>query len=519
MTVDDAPAPTRRSRRTAEFENLSFDRDDVLAAPLDDPTSSDESSAVDDSPDVADVHSNEALDRVESTPITEPAATTLALTWVDESSIATGNPPADLAGTNSGYLPVGADLLADAPRRSPLRASVLVPILAVFLVVGGYLATTLLWPLYAVTPTITASEVQPAGAPDAAPTWPNEGSASIAVAGIPGVLESTGELDSIASITKVVTALVVLDEMPLNVGEEGPSFSFSYADSADYWQYRYRGESALDVPVDGSLTEYQLLEGMLIGSANNYADILASNLWPSDAVFASAANSWLSLHGLEDITIVEPTGIDEGNVATPAALIALAQKALADPVIAEIVAKQSVELPGAGLVENTNDLLSDPGVLGIKTGTLTAWNLLSAKTVTVGETPVTMYAAVLGQPDNDERLDVSRALYDQTEAELQLVPSVTAGTVAGQVHTLWAEPVNIITNDDAAVILWNGDSGTVNTTYALDDSRIEGEPVGTLSVDGPLDSASVELVLQSDVEEPTAWWRITHPLELFGLAD
>ncbi|MEV8267852.1 D-alanyl-D-alanine carboxypeptidase [Microbacterium sp. NPDC076911] len=519
MTLDDAPASTRRSRRAAEFENLSFDRDEVLAARLDDPAAGDESNAIDDSREVSEADSGDALGLVESTPVAEPPVTTLALTWVDEASITAGHPPADLTGTNSGYLPVGADLLADAPRRSPLRASVLVPILAVFLVVGGYLATTLLWPLYAVTPTITASEVQPAGAPAAVPAWPDNGSASISVAGIPGVLESSGGFESIASITKVVTALVVLDEMPLAVGEEGPSFDFTYADSADYWQYRYRGESALDVPVDGSLTEYQLLEGMLIGSANNYADILASSLWPSDAVFASAANSWLNLYGLDDITIVEPTGIDEGNVATPAALIALAEKALSDPVVAEIVAKQSVELPGAGLVENTNDLLSDPGVLGIKTGTLTAWNLLSAKTVTVGETLVTMYASVLGQPDNDERLDVSRALYDQTEAELQLVPSVTAGTVAGQVHTLWGEPVDIVTDGDASVILWNGDSGTVEATYALEDSRNQGEPVGMLSVDGPLDSTAVELVLQSDIEEPTAWWRITHPLELFGLTD
>ena len=81
------------------------------------------------------------------------------------------------------------------------------------------------------------------------------------------------------------------------------------------------------------------------------------------------------------MTVVEPTGMDSGNAASPSALIPLAQKALANPVIAEIVAKQSVDLPGAGHVENTNGLLADPGVLGLKTGTLDGWNLLSAKDV------------------------------------------------------------------------------------------------------------------------------------------
>lgn len=156
---------------------------------------------------------------------------------------------------------------------------------------------------------------------------------------------------------------------------------------------------------------YQMLEGILIGSANNYADRLASYLYPTDAVFADAAASWLDRHGISGLTIVEPTGIDERNSASAEALIPLAQRALANPVVAEIVAKQSVELPGAGLVTNTNGLLADPGVVGIKTGTLDRWSLLSAKNITVAETPITLYAAVLGQPDDETRLAASRALY------------------------------------------------------------------------------------------------------------
>jgi D-alanyl-D-alanine carboxypeptidase (penicillin-binding protein 5/6) len=88
-------------------------------------------------------------------------------------------------------------------------------------------------------------------------------------------------------------------------------------------------------------------------------------------------------------------------------------------VIAEIVATQSVDLPGAGLVENTNDLLADQGVVGVKTGTLEGSNLLSAKDLpgADGES-VRVFAVVLGQPDDDARFTASRALYAQVEDRL-----------------------------------------------------------------------------------------------------
>ncbi|MDE0546557.1 D-alanyl-D-alanine carboxypeptidase family protein [Microbacterium sp. C7(2022)] len=539
MTLDDAPSPTRRSRRAAEYENLSFEPDDTLANPVfaDAETGdSHDASATDidvdrtveaDADVSVDAAANDSLDAAAETAVIAaddadseadtPRLDTLALTWVTEETIAQRRPAGDLGTVTSGYLPAGADLLADAPRRSIWRASVLTPIIIAVVLFGGYAATTLLWPLHAVAPTIVAQDVASAPAAAAVPAWPDEGSASVAVAGISDVLESSTSETSIASITKVVTALIVLDEMPLDVGEQGPSYSFTYNDMLSYWQYRARGESALDVPVGGSLTQYQMLQGMLIGSANNYADRLASNLFPSDQVFADAANAWLDLHGVPGITVVEPTGIDAGNVASPDALIALAKKALADPVIAEIVATAEVELPGAGLVENTNTLLEDEGVLGIKTGTLAGWNLLSAKQVTVAGTPVTIYASVLDQVDDEARTEASRAIYDQVESELQPVPSVTAGTVAGQVETLWAEPVNIVTAGDASVILWNGDSGDVTVNYSLGDASMAGDAVGTLAVAGPLDSTTVDLQLADDIEQPSAWWRITHPLELFGL--
>ncbi|WP_375385312.1 D-alanyl-D-alanine carboxypeptidase family protein [uncultured Microbacterium sp.] len=440
----------------------------------------------------------------------------VAFSWVDEASIARPARALESLDTNS-LVPVEPDLLSDPPRRSPWRAGVLAPIGIAAALVGAYSAATLLWPLYAVAPTITAVQITSAPAAAAAPAWPATGSAAISVDGV-GQLTSTSDPESMASITKVVTALLVLDQMPLALGEQGPEFRFTQADQDDYWNYLSNDESALDVPVDGTLTEYQLLEGMLVGSAGNYADRLASNLWPSDRVFAAAAESWLTAHGVPGITVLDPTGIDSGNTASPDALIPLAQRALENPVIAEIVAKKSIDLPGAGVVENTNGLLADAGVIGVKTGSLDAFNLLSAKNVTIGDTTVRLYASVLGQPDDEARLAASRALYAQLEQELQSRPSVLSGTVTGVVTTRWGESVDIVTSADAGVILWNGGTGAVATTSALGDNRTGGDAVGSLEVTGPLNSTTVGLQLAADIPDPSPWWRLTHPLDLFGLA-
>ncbi len=524
---DAAPEPPDEASRDAAHVPEAAEPDPTESAPAESPagvgiaapTSTGEAAAL--APETAAVEpgapSSEARSSAASVPVVVPPASP-ALSWVDERAVAGGSRPVrEIEAAAPAFVPVTADLLARAPRRTPLRPGVLVPIGVILAVVVAYCATTLLWPLHAVAPTVTQIAVEPVAAPAAVGAWPAEGSAAVSVAEVSTPIASSADALSIASITKVVTALLVLDEMPLALGEQGREYRFSSSDGTAYWQYLSRGESALDVPVGGSLTEYQLLQGMLIGSANNYADRLASTIWPTDEVFARAANDWLAQHGVPGITIADPTGIDAGNIASPEALLLLAERALADPVIAEIVRTPAVELPGAGIVENSNPLLADPGVVGIKTGTLDAYNLLAAKDVTVGDTTVRVYAATLGQPDSETRAAATRALFAQVEQELQLRPSVVSGTVAGQVETQWGEPVPIIAAADAEVLLWNGAVASLTSTFDLGDHRDGGDVVGSLAATGPRDTATVDLVLAGDVDEPSPLWRLTHPLQLFGL--
>ena len=434
-----------------------------------------------------------------------------ALAWVDDETV-TGAVDTPIA---AGAAP---DLLARRPRRSPLRAGVVVPLLTAIGVCGAYAAATLLWPLWAVAPTVR--EITPDGpvATVSAVAWPSAGAGAVGVAGFEAVAASSSAPVSMASISKVVTVLMILDEMPLSVGQPGPEFTFTSRDRQTYWDYLADDESALDVPVGGTLTEYQMLQDILMGSAGNYTNRLASTLWPTDEVFAQAARAWLDRHGLGAITLSEPTGIDPANTAEPAALVTLAQLALANPVVAEIARTRSVELPGAGEVTNTNDLLTDPGVVGLKTGSLAAfYNLLAAKDITVGTTQVRVYATALGQPTAEARDQETARLLSEVTTEVSTPLALPAGTLAGVVSTAWGATANIVTDADAAVILWNGAAAATTTTLDLGQARTANAAVGQVLVRGPLNAATVGVHLTADIPDPDAWWRLTHPLQLWGL--
>ncbi|MEV7610599.1 D-alanyl-D-alanine carboxypeptidase [Microbacterium sp. NPDC089320] len=441
------------------------------------------------------------------------------LTWVDPIDVAR-HPATDALDDippveSSDALLTGAHL-----RPAIARPGVLVPLGVLVGLLGTYGGSAMLWPLHEVAPTVQSVDLTPVTAPAAAIAFPIQGSAAVGIGGI-GTTSSSLDAAAIASVTKVVSSLMVLEQMPLAVGEQGPEFSFTRADNLAYWDYRRSDQSALDVPVGGTLTEFQLLQGTLLGSANNYIDRLAAEIWGSPSAFTAAAAVWLRDRGLDDITIITPSGFDDRNRATPESLVALAELAMQNPVFAGIVGTPSVELPGAGTVVNTNGMLADPGVVGVKTGTLgDSWNLLTAKVITVDDTTVHLYAAVLGQADDAQRLTETRSLFTQVETELeQQTPAIAAGTVVGTVTTVWGATTDVVTDADADVVLWNGATAEASTDFALGDNRESGDQVGTLTSVGPLNTVTTSVSLADDVDAPSPWWRLTHPLELLGITE
>ena len=217
------------------------------------------------------------------------------------------------------------------------------------------------------------------------------------------MLAQNGSTDPLpmASITKIVTALTVLDAHPLAADEPGPSVTMTSADVALYRKYDGLGASVAPVASGVVYTERELLEIMLIDSAGNYAVTLGNWAFGSEEALLAAMRGWLAAHDLAGVTVTEPTGRDPGNQASAADLLRLGELALAEPAIAQIVATPSIEIHDVGVVKNSNTLLGDGGVDGIKTGTLNDFgaNLLFSADLTVGAESVPLVGIVLGRRD------------------------------------------------------------------------------------------------------------------------
>ena len=149
--------------------------------------------------------------------------------------------------------------------------------------VAFYLPFTLLAPPPPVAMEQVAFEVPAAVQP--AMSFPAYGASGLGALGYPGVLASggaTGPLP-IASIAKVVTALVVLDAHPLAVGEAGPTATFTEVDEDFYNEQVANNGVVAHVSAGETMSQRNMLDLALMASANNYAQTVAAWAFGSEA--------------------------------------------------------------------------------------------------------------------------------------------------------------------------------------------------------------------------------------------
>lgn len=393
---------------------------------------------------------------------------------------------------------------------------------------GGYAGVTLSAPLPPLT-VETRALTAPAAPAAATILTPPEGAWAMSVAGgeeylgaeASGIWATSGADESrpIASITKLITALVILDAKPLaSVDDPGPTLTFDKADHDLYDKYYVLGATIAKMPTGSSLGLRDVLETMLVVSACNYAEAAADWAFGSQSGFRAAARAWLTANGLEHTTILEPTGIDARNVSTPRDMIALGRLAMANPVIADIVASGSLDVPGLDYRSNTNTLLGQSGVRGIKTGTLdgAGSNLLFSARLALGDRQLDVIGVLLGGSSHDAVDNEIRAWLDSIVAGFQRVSVGEAGSQVGTVTAAWGAHARMVLGEDAALGLWSDTPITVSMTAPSLASGVRDEQVASVSWTAGPATTTVPVVLDATIEEPDEWWRLTHPVELLG---
>jgi D-alanyl-D-alanine carboxypeptidase (penicillin-binding protein 5/6) len=343
-------------------------------------------------------------------------------------------------------------------------------------------------PLAVVSSTLVSSRLVGGTAP--ALPWPAGVQSAIAIPAL-GVATQSGPeaAEPIASVTKLMTAHIVLTDHPLMVGQQGPTITITALDVI-IWQDAVATDQAnIEVSVGEVLTEYQMLEGMLVHSANNFADLLA--LWDAGSIssFVTKMNSTATSLGMTHTQYADASGYSTQSISTPADQLKVATADVANPVFNQIVAMPAVTLPVGGTVTTFTPLLGVDGVVGVKSGYTSAaggCDVLALLQMVDG-VPVEVLAAVVGDHVGAdvitgaglEALSIARPAMAEVRS-IDLAPSGTQLAVA----TASGHSVPVVARSDLTVLAWPGQRITEFLQVARRPSAgtPAGWPIGTVTV-------------------------------------
>jgi D-alanyl-D-alanine carboxypeptidase (penicillin-binding protein 5/6) len=376
--------------------------------------------------------------------------------------------------------------------------------------------------------TVLGSEVPFPGSPPAL-SWPTQGQAAVVVAGL-GSLGSSGPRtpQPIASVTKMMTAYVILHDFPLAPGSRGFTINVTSEDVSDTDERAAQAQSVAKVMPGETLTEYQLLEGLLVPSANNFAVMLAEHDGGVPA-FVAKMNSMAAALGMRATVYTDPSGFDPTTVSTASDQTVLGEVVMRQPVIAQIVAERSITLPVAGTLANFGDLVGMDGFIGIKTGSdsTAGGSFVFANQRSVGGHTVTIYGAVIGQDVGG--IETPALLAAAQGAARRLVDSAAAAISVGTIVPP-GTPVMTVTNPEKQVVIvsttrplvrlgWGGMAIPLRITPGTPGRQLaEGQQLAIVTVGagapaaGAVGADSTTAVAATSMPPLSFHWKLNHAL-------
>ena len=199
---------------------------------------------------------------------------------------------------------------------------------------------------------------------------------------------------SIASATKLMTAYLALEELPLDRELTAPQYDALPA------------ESILGLRAGERASVEDLLYSLILASANDSAVTIAEGVSGSVPAFVDEMNSTAQRLGLDETSFSNPIGLDDpANHSSARDLAVLAERLMRSKVFRRIAdsTEYTVQTDQRAISIPTRNtlLLEDPTLTGIKTGhTLDAGYVLVGSATRDG---VDLISVVLGAPNEAAR--------------------------------------------------------------------------------------------------------------------
>ncbi len=355
----------------------------------------------------------------------------------------------------------------------------------------------------------------PAGGPPMTPVAGAE--TAVAVEGVGLFYSSDHETDvPIASVTKMMSALVILANHPLRIGEAGPSIAVTRADVTSYEQEKASGDSVVAVREGEQLSELDALDAVLVPSADNVVRLLAKWDAGSIAAFVAKMNAEARRLGLVHTHYAGPSGVNPASVSTAFDQVRLAEVALRNPVIASIVALPQVTLPVAGVQYNVDADLGHDGIVGVKTGWVPQGgaSFVFAATAEAASQRKMVIGAIVGEQDASPLPSVladAERLVRTVDVGLLERHVVAARRQVAVLDNGYGRPVPVVTATPVSLLVWRGAHVSQRVTISRNLGEVvrAGGRVGTLTVGLESEHITVRLVAKVGNAGPSLAWRLS----------
>lgn len=288
-----------------------------------------------------------------------------------------------------------------------------------------------------------------------------------------GMIGSYGPITTaqpIASVTKTMTAFLVLKDHPLALGQQGPDITITAADVSAYNYDVGQNMSVAKVAAGEKITENQALQALMLASADNMADVLASWDAGSQGAFLTKMNAEAASLGMTQTVYTDDSGYNPGSSSSSMDQLILGDLVMHNPYYSNLVAETSAVIPVAGTITNYNSLLGYDGIDGIKTGSTSQAGgcLLFTADTTVNGLPVALLGVVLGQdaPNGGELavgMTVAKNLVTSAKNALTTDTLVPAGTVVATSPLAWGAQRTFTTDSAITVVGWPGEKLNITT--------------------------------------------------------
>lgn len=324
--------------------------------------------------------------------------------------------------------------------------------------------------------------------------------------------KNSDEMQPTASTAKMIMALMVLEKQPLELGDAGPTINITAEFYNRYLYYATHNGSHTKVALGEQISEYDGLASAMLVSSNNMSDTLAIWAFGSLDAYKEYAQARLKEWGLNNTTIgIDASGFSRTTTSTAADLAIIAQKLMANPVLAEIVGKKTHNVPVAGELTNTNKLLGEVGIVGVKTGWIGDYSgYCLASAYKIDEHVVTV--VVLNAPTREESFSVSRQIVEKLQESLHESEIIAQNQEVGYYESWWGGKTPIRAAGNISALTWSGTSSTL--ALNMDELRDGQEATGKLFYSFADKNASTRVSTEGLKTSPSFWDRLQYALFL-----